>query len=88
MRTEHNRAKRVKPPKTERIFHDPRSRAGTFLRRTLAQGPVLANEIMQRSRAAGIKVRTLNRAKRELGIQSRRIGNVWVWLLTPSLPPG
>lgn len=61
--------------------------AVAFLAEMLANGPVPANEVRQDSGQAGIASRTLDRAKRKLGVKARKVpkpgGNQqWVWLLT------
>ena len=60
-----------------------RDEAKTLLRTVLANGPMLANTVMERARAAGIAERTLNRAKADLGVASEKqgFGREWWWRL-------
>ena len=52
-----------------------------FLLATLADGPLPANEVIQKGRAAACSERTLKRAKEKLGVKSRRHITVWQWEL-------
>lgn len=52
--------------------------AVTFLRNF--SGTVLADSVMQQAEQAGIAVRTLNRAKANLGILSKKKGSQWLWV--------
>jgi hypothetical protein len=73
--------------------HDPndertaRDDAADFLRAMLADGPRLAKEVQAEARAAGITKRTLERAKKLLGVISSKAGLAagWQWSL-PSDP--
>ncbi len=64
--------------------------AEDFLRDLLKDGEVLASEIERRAKGEGIAKRTLDRAKKELGVKSRREGQTgaknqrWVWFLPES----
>jgi hypothetical protein len=53
----------------------------TFLRRILKAGPVAANEVRSRWEAAGLKEKTVRRAKEELDIKSVFSGKQWAWTL-------
>lgn len=55
--------------------------AEDFLRTTLADGPLLAQEVFQRANAAGFSRRTLERAKSSLGVVSPRGGRLSTWRL-------
>jgi hypothetical protein len=55
--------------------------AMTFLRRILKAGPVAANEVRSRWEAAGLKEKTVRRAKEELDIKSVFSGKHWAWML-------
>jgi putative DNA primase/helicase len=61
--------------------------AQDFLREHLAAGPVKADDIFEEAKQEGIAVKTLKRAKKELGIVSRkehgRPDAPWVWELPP-----
>jgi hypothetical protein len=63
--------------------------ACAFLRAALASGPRLANEVLDAARAARISEATLNRARKQLNVQTRRdgFGGPWVWALPPSGEP-
>mgnify|MGYP007100551836 CR=1 FL=1 len=53
------------------------------MKETLAHGPVAAKEIKKQARRAGIAEITLRRAKRELGVRVRRVGEregEWQWV--------
>lgn len=45
------------------------------------QSAVLSNEIFDRAEELGISKRTLENAKKELGIRARKINNAWYWEL-------
>ena len=45
------------------------------------QNAVLSNEIFDRAEELGISKRTLENAKKELGIRARKINNAWYWEL-------
>jgi hypothetical protein len=67
-----------------------REEAQEFLRLELAQGRRPAREIAKAARDAGIKDRTLDRAKQKLRVRSEREGGiggqgVWFWRLPESL---
>jgi hypothetical protein len=55
------------------------SEAKEFLTQELAEGPVAAEEVQEDARGAGVSERTLKRAKREMGVGSRKRGEVWYW---------
>ena len=67
-----------------------RDEAAEFLRRILADGPVLVREVEREARAEGISERTLNRARKQVGVQAEKVGqpgdNKQEWWL--SLPCG
>jgi archaellum biogenesis ATPase FlaH len=69
-------------------------RAKDFLRDVLTQAPMLTSEVLRKAKGPGISPRTLERAKKELGIESRRVDGLggdgaWVWALAGgSLPEG
>ncbi|MDD9938060.1 MAG: hypothetical protein OXT09_30905 [Myxococcales bacterium] len=56
-----------------------------FLLEVLADGPVLAAEVMRKAAARGISKKTLNRAKRELDVAREKPKGVkdgpWTWFL-------
>jgi hypothetical protein len=67
---------------------DARSEAVEFLIEILADGPVAANQVKEEAEVAGIKERTLARAKKELRVISYREGATgergkgqWLWKL-------
>jgi hypothetical protein len=67
-----------------------REEAQEFLRLELAQGPRPAREIAKAARDAGIKERTLDRAKQKLRVRSEREGGiggegVWFWRIPEAL---
>jgi len=64
---------------------DPRDQAAVFLEQFLAGGQRTSRDIWQAAQAAGLSARTVQRAKRGLGIRCRRIISggkpVSYWLL-------
>jgi hypothetical protein len=54
--------------------------AKEFLAQELAEGSVAAEEVKEDACGAGVSERTLERAKRELGVGSRKRGGVWYWV--------
>lgn len=54
--------------------------AKAFLTEILADGQVLCNEIETAAEERGIKKKTLWNAKKELNVDSVKIGNRWYWL--------
>jgi putative DNA primase/helicase len=71
------------PPKQKRT--SSRTDANVFLEDFLAGGPQDATAVQAAAHTEGISERTLDRAKRELGIESRKNGSEgWKW----SLPAG
>jgi putative DNA primase/helicase len=60
--------------------------AREFLRERLEAGPVNSDDIIEEAKQEGIAKRTLDRAKKDLGIKSRRRGGTdgtWFWELPP-----
>lgn len=68
----------------------PIERAAAFLEAALATGPVSTSVLFERADEAGIARRTLERAKRQRGIGSRKLGVEagWVWELVDERPGG
>ncbi len=62
----------------------PKDAAEEFLREALAEGPVGQKTLEAQAKAAGISPRTLQRAKENLGVESKRTGTVWEWWLQDS----
>ena len=56
-------------------------RAATFLQRELTQGSMPAEDIYGKAEELEISKRTLDSAKAQLGVKSRKIGNQWFWEL-------
>ncbi len=52
-----------------------------FLRECLRGGAKAQSEVVRAARAEGHSATTINRAKRDVGIESRKIGPEWVWAL-------
>jgi hypothetical protein len=61
--------------------------AEEFLRSVLACGAKPANEIGEHAKAEGIAARTLQRAKKLLGIRSSKDGMTGAWHWEPPAPP-
>ena len=57
------------------------SEAKEFLSQELGDGSVPAERVEDDARGAQISMRTLKRAKRALGVKSRKRGDVWYWEL-------
>jgi DNA repair protein RadA/Sms len=55
--------------------------ATSFLREILSAGPVAQRKIEQKAGDRGIKKRTLDRAKKKLGVRSRKQPDGWSWEL-------
>ena len=53
--------------------------AKAFLLGTLAEGPVKASEVLADAERAGISEKTLNRAKKALGVESVQRDGAWHW---------
>ncbi|SAL66180.1 TOPRIM domain-containing protein [Caballeronia cordobensis] len=58
-----------------------RDEAAAFLRSLLSDGPLAAKQIESDARGAGHAWRTIERAKRDMDIEARKIGQKWVWAL-------
>ena len=74
----------VRPPTAQDEPTKPRSAAKDFLRERLRDCPQPANEIRAAAGDAGIHFRTLERAKKELYVNSRKIDGAWHWQLPSS----
>ncbi len=61
-----------------------------WLRDVLSQGPCAAKDVLAQAKTDGIKERTLERARKALGVKSQREGYAnagrWVWVM-PHTPP-
>jgi len=66
----------------------PKDEAKTWLLGQLEQGPVAAKAVQTAAKADGIGIRTLKRAKKELGVASKRVDGVWAWFPPPLLVIG
>jgi len=62
--------------------------AEAFLIGQLSDGPVLAKECKALADESGIAVRTLERARKKLGVESKMIGprEAWIWTLPEGVP--
>jgi hypothetical protein len=67
--------------------HTARREAKEFLLERLEGGPVKADDIIEEAKQEGIAEKTLRRAKKELGIKSRKtpagFDGTWTWELPP-----
>lgn len=54
--------------------------AEEFLHELLKNGPISIAEIKSERAAAGISEKTLKRAKSNLNIKSKKVGNDWIWI--------
>jgi hypothetical protein len=57
------------------------SPADAWLASLLSAGPVKVREIAAAAQAAGMSMRTVERAKQRLGIKADRLGKGWCWSL-------
>lgn len=64
-----------------------RDDASDFLIGQLSEGPVPVKMLQQEARGAGLAWRTIERAKRALGIEARKIGmgSGWFWAMPPEV---
>ncbi len=58
-----------------------RGEAREFLRTELADGPVAAKRLEATAKAADLSWRTVQRAKKQAGVRSRKVGTEWMWEL-------
>ena len=67
------------PPKAnkESVVDDAKS----FLEDELANGPVTVDQLQKLAKAAGLSWPSINRAKKELPINSTKVSNGWQWTL-------
>jgi hypothetical protein len=67
--------------------HTAKREAREFLLERLEAGPARADDVIDEAKQEGISKRTLDRAKKELGVKSRkehgRTDGPWVWELPP-----
>ena len=67
--------------------HTAKREAREFLLERLEAGPVNSDDLVEEAKQEGISKRTLDRAKKELGIKSRKqrgsTGGGWLWELPP-----
>src|SRR5262245_12202082 len=67
-----------------RAAHTAKREAREFLLERLEAGPVNYDDLIDEAKQEGIAEKTLRRAKKELGIKSRRLGGstgTWFWEL-------
>lgn len=81
------RSEPVRPPPRPAVAVEefpserPGASAERLLKKILAAGPMAATAIEQAADRLGLNPRTLYRAKRRLGIKSKRVGHAWLWWL-------
>ena len=65
--------------------HTAKREAREFLLERLEAGPVNSDDIIEEAKQEGIAKRTLDRAKKDLGIRSRKRhgSGTWFWELPP-----
>jgi hypothetical protein len=63
---------------------DQRGRAKDFIKAYLSFGSRPADEVVEKAKAIGISKSTLERAKDELAVQSRRSADGWDWQSPPN----
>ncbi len=64
----------------------PKVQAERFLRQLLSDGAHRASEVMDLAEDADISIRTLRRAKKDLGVDSFKRLDEWWWVLSDALP--
>ncbi|MDR0325017.1 MAG: AAA family ATPase [Oscillospiraceae bacterium] len=70
------------PTKTQQPREAPeRDECAAHLKALLADGPVLASAVWDATKANGFSEKTVKRTKKEMGIESKKEGDVWVWNL-------
>ena len=69
------------PPFVPPAEATPGEIAQAFLRHVLADGPMASTAVEFRSLDAGIRPRTLVRAKKAIGVKSQKVGDRWQWSL-------
>jgi hypothetical protein len=74
----------MSPDDLEDDSETPRKEAKEWLRAALADGSVPSSAIYEKAKTDGIAKKTLERAKKELGVESTQSGRAWTW----SLPTG
>ena len=52
-----------------------------FLRKELEDGRKPAKTMLEKAEAYGIASRTLDRARKELGVEASKVEKVWYWSL-------
>lgn len=78
---------RIKDDMALRVIAHDKSRgqktkeAKSFLAEILAEGQLSCNEIAEAAKERGIKKKTLWNAKKEMNIDSVKVGNQWYWTL-------
>jgi len=66
-----------------------RTEAREFLTAELADGPVAVNDLKKHAEDAGVAWRTVERAKTQVAVRSRKTATHWTWeIVTPNTPPG
>ena len=64
-----------------------RDEAVSVLRDLLADGPRPSREVFSEAAEAGVAKRTLERAKKTLGVKSEKDGGQWLWSMPPEATP-
>jgi hypothetical protein len=81
----HVRIQERVPTVVQKLVEVPRTaadRAAAFLKRSLADGPQPAAPLIVTAKSEGISKRSLDRAKRLLGVRSYQLSGRWWWALT------
>ena len=65
--------------------HTEVGKAEVFLLEILKDGPLLKNKVQEMAEEVGIAERTLERAKKRLGVVSKKRGDGWAWSLRNSV---
>lgn len=79
----------IKAAEAENVIPNHEGSVEWWLNQYLANGPMLANDIMEYGKIDGFSKDRLNRAKEKLGIKSKRdgFGGAWWWLINGQTIP-
>ncbi|BAQ15607.1 AAA family ATPase [Methyloceanibacter caenitepidi] len=76
----------LQAPDAERGARRAQDEAKEFLQEILSQGPIPQKAIRKASEELGLAWRTVQRAKKSMGIEARRSNDVWYWHMPRSDP--
>jgi len=79
--SEHDPDEELEPPDMSKL-----NAAKDMIRGRLKDGPMPADAVTSGIQVQGVSKRTLDRAKKELGIRSEKCGKTWNWVLPDGKP--